>query len=300
MRTYYDGYRLNPLALLVNLAGKVLKLTPRRFRQLILYLLVVQVQQEISTDLQTLNKGSEGIDSPFWRNVEFSQLKVKNEVSLGVSQLLGTWESQVQQAIQEMGKFDLFIDVGADLGLYPVALLKNGIADSAIAFERLPSSQSRMRKFALSNEVDVEVRGEFNSSSLLDLTGRIKASARTLWMFDVEGAETDLIDENFLESLSRISNSSLIIELHPQFSGKEEVAQLVRNLEKFYDVRLVDSSSRSIPAHLIQHLYDRPDWEVFIALSELRQKWMFWAICTPFSKMTAARATTIRAWLSNT
>jgi hypothetical protein len=243
--------------------------------------LVIQVQQEIGADLHRLNKGPTGIGSLFWRNVDFSQLKVNNEVSLGLSQVLGTWESQVQQAIQDMGKFDLFIDVGADLGLYPVALLKNGIADTAIAFERLPLSQSRMKKFAISNEVDLEIRGEFNSTSLLDLTGRIRASSRTLWMFDVEGAETDLIDENFLDSLSKISNSSLIIELHPQFSGKEETAKLVRNLEKFYDVRLIDSSSRSIPAHLIQHLEDRPDWEVFIALSELRQKWMFWAICTP-------------------
>lgn len=281
VRAHYDSYRFNPLALLVMAAERILKLTPRRFRQLILYLLVVQVQQEIRTDLQKIYKGPTGIDSSFWRNVDFSQLNVKTEVSLGVPQLLGTWESQVQEAIQEMGKFDLFIDVGADIGLYPVAVLKNGIADSAIAFERLSSSQSRIQEFALGNEVDVEVRGEFNSNSLFELTEKIKASARTLWMFDIEGAETDLIDENFLETLSRISNSSLIIELHPQFSGEEKTAKLLRNLEEFYDVRLVDSSSRSIPAHFIKHLDDRPDWEVFIALSELRQKWMFWAICSP-------------------
>lgn len=284
MRTYYHSYKVNPLALLVNAAGKVLKLAPRRLRHLILYLLVVQVQQEISADLQRLNNEFKGMGSLFWTNVDFSSLRIKDKVSLGLPQLLGTWESQVQEAIQEMGKFDLFIDVGADVGLYPVALLKSGITNSAIAFERLPSSQCTIRQFASSNEVEVEVRGEFDSTSLLDLTERIEASARTLWMFDVEGAETELIDENFLESLSRISKSSLIIELHPQFSGKEATDRLVRNLEKFFSVRLVDSSSRKIPANLIQHLADRPDWEVFVALSELRQKWMFWAICTPNPK----------------
>lgn len=281
MRRFYDSFRWNPLDLLVHAAARILSFIPRRLRQLLLYLLVVEVQREISKDLQGRLREPLGISGEFWRSVDFSQLNDRNSPILGLAQIVGTWESQVQEAIVGMGQFDLFIDVGADTGLYPVALVKNGIAKSAIAYERIPSSRAKMKAFALSNGVEIEVRGEFTSTSLNELSDSIKNSHRTLWMFDVEGLETELIDDRFLDFMVTTANSSIIVELHPQFAGEDRVTDLIGRLKKFFDVQLVDSSSRRLPVELIQHLSDRPDWEVFIALSEQRQKWMYWAICTP-------------------
>lgn len=279
MAKFENSYDMNPVkSLLGDVAMWFIGLIPENVRSFILYALVNNLQKGMTHRLRQ-NSTIDRIPSEFFHTVDITSLSKNHNFEIGCPMAFGTWEQQVQDAILRLGKFDLFVDVGADVGLYPVAMAKNGLANECIGFERLKSSQNAMADLAIGNNVDVEIMGEFNHSSVELMRDKLEPTSRTLWMFDVEGAESSLISEEFLDLVCLQPESILIIELHPHLSGVNEYEDLLRRLHLRFEIDFIDSSERKVSSHMIEMFPDRADWELFIALSEQRQIWMQWAVC---------------------
>lgn len=280
-RIYSDSYSsktwISKLAEFVHLA---LNAIPKRARYFLHYSLVRSLQREVEAEL--ISKIGARSHSPLLKAVDFSPL-LKNPkfgFSLGTSGILGTWESQVQKVILNRAPFDLFIDIGAANELYLVGALKSGAAERAIAYEALELSRESISHLASGNSVTIDIRGTFSLSSLKEISHELSLSKRTLVLVDIEGAESELLSDELISELASHKGLTLIVEMHPHLSGNQGSEELARRLSSHFKVEELRANSINMPDELLQILEPRPDWEIFALLSEQRQIWMTWMVCT--------------------
>lgn len=218
--------------------------------------------------------------APMFRSMQFPSRPGENHPAISSSLVLGTWERQIQDLIAELGPFDLFVDVGAADGIYPVALVKSGLAKQAIAFESRPVARDSIRNLAKSNSVSVEVNGTFGQDSLDELLEKLAAPGKKLVLIDVEGAETNLLSVDAIGALAACPGMHIIVEMHPHLSGELESQELTKRLRERFSIRELDASNRSLPKEAEQLLRGLPDWKVQSLMSEQRQVWMSWLLCS--------------------
>jgi hypothetical protein len=280
---YTDSYKRTLRSTIIGGVSSVTRFLPSRLRSFLLYLFVSDLHRDMSLDLQS--KFGSKINSRLFEGIKFEALLSDRTMNfdLGVSMVMGTWEQQVQDWILESGPFDLFIDVGAANGLYPVALLKKAITKKAVAFETIEISRQSIALLAKDNQVLVDVRGEFSLASFPKLKEDLLKSGKTLWMLDIEGAETKVLTNAVLEEIYHYPSTSMIIEMHPHLSGQIENDALASRLGQYFNVSALDSNSKTIPADMLEYMNHRPDWEIYLSLAEQRQVWMKWLVCSPRS-----------------
>lgn len=126
-----------------------------------------------------------------------------------VGMLLGSYEIEVQQVLEYLGKSsESFVDVGAASGYYVVGMLLKFPHIRAIAYETSKSSAAICLKNSKLNSVDdrLEIRSIFRGDLMPEISNK-----KGLFLFDIEGAEYNLITLDFiLEQL----NSHFVVELH--------------------------------------------------------------------------------------
>lgn len=261
---------------LSQVATFVVSRSPRRLKSWILWILVKDVQADIARLI--LGRGSplEFVHSMF-RGLEMKALFDAGKEVFSSSFLLGTWESEVQAVINEGAPWDIFVDIGADVGLYPVAMLKHGLTREAWAYERLATSRKVIEDFSRQNGVEITLRGEFNQETVPELLEKLRTGGRSLILIDIEGAETEL-EENFLLELSQL-DVTLVIELHRHFTKEGEIETLCARLADLFETReLLSWPSSAIRAYG-DDFFRIPDWELLVGASDQRRAGQSWIVC---------------------
>jgi len=278
LKKYSDSYTPSLYSRLVGLVSLVVSLLPSRLKDFMFFVFVRDLQ-EVWTRT-AYGKFGTTLMAPMFRSMQFPSQPGENHPAIGSSLVLGTWERQIQDIIVELGPFDLFVDIGAADGIYPVALLKSGLAKQAIAFESRPQARDSIRALARANSVSVEVQGTFDRDSLNELLEQLSSPGKKLLLVDVEGAETNILSVEAIEALAACPGMHLIVEMHPHLSGDSESQELAERLRARFAVRELDASNRSLPKEAEVLLRGLPDWEVQSLVSELRQVWMTWLYCS--------------------
>lgn len=282
MTKYTDSYRPSIKDAAINLMAKFPEALPNRVVHFMHYAILRYVQKSITKELASAF-GSR-INSRLLESLDLKPLLDGNQSAfeLGSSMLLGTWELQVQELLEQLCPVDVFVDVGAAQGIYPVAIAKHKLAKKVIAYETIHASRLDIKRLAKSNDVDILIREEMTPATLTDLAVEI-GHKKCVILLDIEGYEAELLNEDALEMLSSLGDTVLIVELHPHLSGWENNQRLISLSKKYFDVETVDSSSRVIEQRFSKFLEKRADWEIFALISEQRQIWMSWLICRPKS-----------------
>ena len=126
--------------------------------------------------------------------------------------ILGTYELELRPVIEEVCKrsFDVIIDVGAAEGYYAVGMALRSPGAKVIAFETEINGQNLIKKLADINGVADRVfaRGFCDSKSLSD---SIPDGKKCLIIMDIEGAESDLLDNAIIPKLN---NCHILVEIH--------------------------------------------------------------------------------------
>lgn len=141
--------------------------------------------------------------------------------------IFGLYESVVVEAIEQFGPFTDFINIGACDGYFTLGLLKSGLAKRSICFETVKSRQKAIRRYAENNDLGdrVVVLGTANEQIGRQIAEHEFKPHDSLVICDIEGAEFDLLTENFLHQLE---GSTMIIELHDRI--REEPIELREKL----------------------------------------------------------------------
>lgn len=265
---------------MLSLVHRLVAVTPTRIKNFLHYALVKDLQTDIEQELLVKLGGSS--ISPLLKQVNFAPLleTPRFNFKLGTSGILGTWESQVQDEMLSQGPFGLFVDIGAANGLYVVGALTSGLAKRAVAYESLEISRESIAALAHGNSVKVDIRSEFGAESYDQLSRDLVPGEKTLILMDIEGGEVTLLDDEAISLLAQHDNLTLVVELHPHLAGQKEVEDLMLRLSKRFNTKALSAHARTLPNEIISHLGPRPDWEIYALLSEQRQIWMTWLVCT--------------------
>lgn len=167
------------------------------------------------------------------------------------SMLVGAYEIEVQEMISRVCDVVLnFIDVGAASGYYAVGVPFRFRGVSSFAYELSEKSRDICKDNAISNGVTdrLQIFGEFNGSLPADLR-----MSDSLFLFDIEGAEYELLDEAFI---AKAFGAHFIVELHGDdlqridllvqlFGQSNHVSLINRDIErvheKFMDYKLTEN-----------------------------------------------------------
>lgn len=278
MKQYSDSYTPSLYSRLVGLVSLLVPLVPSRLKDFMFFLFVRDLQEEWTKT--AYRKFGTTLMAPMFRSMQFPSRPGENHPAICSSLVLGTWERQIQNFIVDVGPFDVFVDVGAADGIYPVALVKSGLAKEAIAFESRPKARDSIRALAQANSVSIEIKGTFDRDSLGELMEKLSAPGKKLLLFDVEGAETSILSLDAIRALASCPGMNLIVEMHPHLSGDFESKELKERLRESFSIRELDASDRSLPKEAEALLLGLPDWKVQSLMSEQRQVWMSWLLCS--------------------
>ena len=197
------------------------------------------------------------------------------------SMLLGIYEKEVIDAVADFAQTrDIFIDIGAADGYYAVGAVASGLFEMAICFEISQEGQAAISENAKRNGVSnrVHIMGEATPDFMLDLREKFSIDvSRAIFLIDIEGAEFELVTEQFLREVSR---SVLIIEIHDWMARHEfEVEELASRAAEIFKVSWLTTGSRDMS--IFQELSEWPDDDRWILCSESRRKLMRWMVLTP-------------------
>jgi len=206
--------------------------------------------------------------------------KILEDTSWGndkAAKLLGFYELEILSDLAVDVKDKYFVDLGAADGYYAVGFVAQGIACSAIAFEASEAGRNVIYKTALNAGVSdkIKVYG-FADEYFVDLID--SPLEKTVFLFDVEGGEFDLLDRR---NLYKLRKSILYIEIHDfDEASKKRYQELLRLAEEFFILTEVKKISRD-PYHYIE-LAELDDSDHWLACSEGRAPDAKWLKLMPF------------------
>lgn len=195
--------------------------------------------------------------------------------------IIGCYEAQVLRELQRIceGSRSL-IDVGAADGYYAVGAVKAGLVPRAFCFEMSAEGRAVIAANAEMNGVAdrIAITGTADSSFLDSIPREFwSQDERSIFLFDIEGAEFDLLTA---DTLQRLRNSFLIVELHEAKGTSPSKADVLMNrAERFFQVDVITAGPRDPNA--ITELSDWSDDDRWLLMSESRPFVMRWLLLTP-------------------
>ena len=196
------------------------------------------------------------------------------------SQLLGCYEQDVQEEIKKLKEkynFKYLVNLGAGEGYHSVGCLNNKIIEYAVNFEMVKINRDSIEKnFQINNlqkKFSIFSKAEEN---FIELIGDKINLEETLFLFDIEGDEFKLLNEN---NLSKLRNSYLIIELHHFYGSPSNNNKLIEMLNNTFNIKFIKTGSRNFSKFKVLNSFS--DDEKWLMMSESRPKTMRWVICEP-------------------
>ena len=161
--------------------------------------------------------------------------------------LLGFYELEVLTSLVSITPpYRTLIDVGAADGYYGVGLVWSGVFDRSYCFEISPRGQRVINSVAAENDVQdrISVLGEATTGSILSITNDNVNLNESVFLFDIEGREFDLITPDLLYKLK---DSIIFIELHDKMleDGDSKLNILLSNARKHHILSKISSGSRN-------------------------------------------------------
>jgi len=126
--------------------------------------------------------------------------------------LVGTYEKEIQEKIQELLKkdFDAFIDIGSAEGYYSIGFAKYGKSKRIYSYECSEEARKLQQELAEKNEVKSKLR-LFGSCNCEGLRTVLQENDSNFILCDVEGFEYALLD---IEKIPELASVTMIIECH--------------------------------------------------------------------------------------
>lgn len=190
------------------------------------------------------------------------------------SKLLGTYESEIQDVIEEIceSTYSDIVDIGCAEGYYAVGLAMRIPSALVHAFDVDPEARGLCAEMARVNGVDsrVNVEESISGKTLADFTFRRPA----LILSDCEGYEGELFTPDVARALAGFD---LLIETH-EFIDPSIPDRLVSVFQRTHVVRVITSVPDEIKAARChyQELDSLEDEERLLAVSEFRPATMRW------------------------
>ena len=197
--------------------------------------------------------------------------------------LLGCYEKEVQQIIYNLSKknnLKYFINVGAGEGYHAIGVKVANLFENSISFELDKKNRDIIKKNFDLNKIfnGFEIFSNANIDFLKNIEKKIEFT-KSLFLFDIEGDEFKILDEN---NLNIIQNSYLIIELHHFYSTENKVENLTKQLKKYFNISFFKTENRNFSNFEILNKFN--DDEKWLMMSESRPCTMKWIICEPIKK----------------
>lgn len=188
--------------------------------------------------------------------------------------LLGLYEQEVLACLLRLPKrYRYFIDVGAADGYYGIGVIVGKIFEKSWCYEVSEQGQHIIRVNAQLNNVSdqIVIRGKAGSTIHNDFSE--DEAAQSVLFIDIEGGEFELINEKLLE---KFKYSIIFIELHDWFfsDGAEQVDRLRMNIEKFFKITSLTTTSRDLS--VFNELQKMSDTDRWLICSEGRGRLMTW------------------------
>ena len=195
------------------------------------------------------------------------------------SQLLGTYELEVQtELINIITKNNLryFINLGAGEGFHSVGIMNKKKLEKCISFEMdLKNVKNIERNFILNKIQNFEIFSKADIN-FLDKIINYTDFNKSIFLFDIEGEEFKLLNENNLKILSK---SFLIIEIHHFYFDAQELKKFILKLKEIFNIRYITTSDRNYSN--INEISKFNDDEKWLMMSESRPETMKWIVCEP-------------------
>ena len=238
---------------------------------------ILERKQRLSKEIYNRYSGKVSF-GPFC-GMQLSSELPRTHPDLG-SLLLGFYEYQVVQFItSEIFKnLELFVDIGASEGYFPIGMLYGGFCKTAIAYEDCTESAKIMMQQAKKNGVKdrLVIKGKAKHNFVEDLD--LQHRKNTLILCDIAGGEFDLFTE---EVLFQLSKSTVIIEIHDWYHDNfiELYSRLLRDADKFFNVKFLKPKTR--PIEEIYDLHSFTDDNRLLICSEHRPSQMRFLVLSP-------------------
>jgi hypothetical protein len=191
----------------------------------------------------------------------------------------GLYEKEVLDALMRLPRDkNIFINLGAGDGYYPIGVLINNLCERSVAYEMDLSRQNVIRNLSDINGVSslLEIRGFAAPNFYQDFTPQELGGA--VIFSDIEGGEFDIFT---LEAFSALQNSTLIIELHTQLvkNGDARLKVMRDSANKYFDIEEFSTGARDLSPY--PELQNYPDVDRWFMAVEGRGPLMTWWILTP-------------------
>lgn len=188
--------------------------------------------------------------------------------------LLGTYESEITHcfSIEQMTKYEVFVDVGCAEGFYAVGVacaVPNAKVD---AYDINPEARDLCRRLAEYNEVAdrVAVKTECTSTTLASYAGK-----RALIISDCEGAEMSLFTPTIIQSLP---DADFVIEVHEHLGADgDELRNRFESTHRCESIRCLMDLDR-LRRYRHQVLDDLSDAKRILLVAECRSRGNGWLI----------------------
>jgi len=159
--------------------------------------------------------------------------------------LVGTYEDELNFIWDEIKdrKYDLVVNAGAAEGYYSLYFFPDV---KAIAYEATAEGRRDMAKLVKLNQVEIDIRGICYKENLKEtIQGK-----RTLLIMDIEGAEREVLDVDFID----FSKTDIVLEVHPAYDPDLET-KIVERFKPTHLVKIIEPHEKQLPAAV-----KFPDW----------------------------------------
>ena len=165
-------------------------------------------------------------------------ISLQPEMFIQFSKFLGTYESELHQAIETAiaRQPDVVVDIGCAEGYYVIGLARRLPKAQVIGFDTDPRARAICQKMALANGVSdrVVIEGECNYDRLKTLLSKF---TRPLIVSDCEGYELNLFAPG---NAATFANADVLVELH-DFVHPHIPIEVTQEFAKTHDVTLIQS-----------------------------------------------------------
>lgn len=126
--------------------------------------------------------------------------------------ILGTYESELHEEIQQLPRFDLGLDIGAAEGYYVVGLIHSGLCKKVIAWEMTLDERLLCERLSTLNATsdNLDLKSECTEQELIKVL-ESNRDKNILLILDCEGCKYFLLNKKTHEYLNKVH---LIIETH--------------------------------------------------------------------------------------
>jgi len=216
-------------------------------------------------------KGMKLSDDMFWNDKDIS------------SKLIGCYETEVQHEIESLQKIDnkkYLINLGGGEGFHAIGVLKSGLFNKTIVFEKEDVGQKIIKKNALLNNLENNIFIEGNSTKSFLATDVLSKTnlEECFFLIDIEGDEFEILDD---DNLIKMSKSNMILEFHENqdINNKSKNEKFINLLKKHFKIKFITTGSRDLSNFKFLEKFE--DIDRWLLVSENRPVLMSWIVCVP-------------------